>query len=100
MVTHGTTCHDKVVNQQFGQAHPMMIITSLVLQYLSVNYYSALPHYHFLAKVVKVQDVSISLSDGVTTISGGEVDVGEGKGRDFSWLSLGKISSDEKENSR
>ena len=56
--------------------------------------------YNFLAKVVKVQDASMSLSDGVTTISGGEVDVREGKGRDFSLLSLSKTSSGEKENSR
>ena len=55
---------------------------------------------YFLAKVVKVQDGSMSLSDGVTTICGGEADVGEGKGRHFSLLSLGEKSSVEKENWR
>ena len=51
-----------------------------------------------IIKVVKVQDASMSLSDGVTTICGGEADVGEGKGRDFSLLSLGEKSFVEKEN--
>lgn len=54
--------------------------------------------YNFLAKVVEVQEASMSLSDGVTTIRGGEADVGEGKGRGFSLLSLGEKSSVEKEN--
>lgn len=54
--------------------------------------------YNFLGKVVEAQEASMSLSDGVTTIRGGEADVGEGKGRDFSLLSLGEKSSVEKEN--